>query len=345
MSEQDAISVRFCTTPQMVAELEPCWHDLLEASGSRSVFLTWEWVDTWLRHYHARFDPFFLVAIDRGRPAGIVPIVRRTGTRERHEFLGQNRAFGEYLDFIVPAEEEPRVAAALAGELAALCERGVIERMNLGVVRQTSPNLPVLLDAFQARGLPLCMSAPRISPVVALPSSWDAYIQAKGRKLGKRIAYNRRRLESLGEVSLEIAGTPDELHVFFDEFVELHNARWQHQQDQDFIAFHRELAGRFLARDALLMARLRVGGRTAAVKYDFIYDRRIWGYQGGWLPEMGRLEIGNVLICELFQHGIASGLEAYDFLEGDDWYKRRWSTAALHSVDLSFGEPGGAFVF
>jgi CelD/BcsL family acetyltransferase involved in cellulose biosynthesis len=55
--------------------------------------------------------------------------------------------------------------------------------------------------------------------------------------------------------------------------------------------------------------------------------------------------VGSALLAEIFEWGIGQGLREYDFLEGDAWYKRRWSTAQRTAVDLVFGGEPAGYVF
>ena len=50
--------------------LEPIWNDLLESSGSRSLFLRWEWIETWWAVYGSDYRLLVLLAHDKGRPGG-----------------------------------------------------------------------------------------------------------------------------------------------------------------------------------------------------------------------------------------------------------------------------------
>jgi CelD/BcsL family acetyltransferase involved in cellulose biosynthesis len=142
------------------------------------------------------------------------------------------------------------------------------------------------------------------------------------------------------DVTLETA----DLEPAFDEFISLHNLRWGRRHDT-FTSYLRAIAHRFLPIGRLLLARLTLDGRTIAAKYDFLYDGKVWGYQGGWLPELRKLEIGNALIAEILKYSILRGFKSYDFLEGDEWYKRRWSTARLESRDLALGDSASTFIF
>jgi len=326
-------------------ELAPLWNKLLEKSSAKSVFLTWEWIDTWWQTYHASFNLSVLIALEDGAVCGIAPLIVRKEPNPRLEFFGQNKAYGEYLDFIVPGGREEQVTPLLCNKIAELHRQGEWNCMSLAVVLENSPNFSLIADSFRENGLEIHKSAKRSCPYLEFPENWDQYLALKSEKLRKQIEYNERRLTRHGEFRVEYPNNIDEVDEFYDDFVGLHNQRWDKPMDDVFFSFHRHIAHRFFPLNRLLLARLRVGQTIVAAKFDFVFDNKIWGYQGGWLKEFGKLEVGSILLCEIFKYCLQQEIREYDFLEGDSWYKRRWSTSSYWAFDLTYGAPGSTFIF
>jgi hypothetical protein len=285
------------------------------------------------------------VALENGEPCGIAPLIVRQGKTTRLEFFGQNKAYGEYLDFIVPGGRESQVTPEICKKIAELHGLGVWHNMNLAVIREDSANFPHITNSLRQHGIEINQSAARFCPFVQLPISWEFYLTQKSGKLRKQIEYNERRLARHGSAVIEFPSNIEQVDEFFDDLIYLHNQRWDKAPDNVFFDFHRRIAHRFFPLNRLLLARLRLGQTIVAAKYDFIFDNKVWGYQGGWLTEFGKLEVGSILLCEIFKHCIHQGIREYDFLEGDDWYKRRWSTASYTAFDLTSGNGGSAYIF
>jgi CelD/BcsL family acetyltransferase involved in cellulose biosynthesis len=95
------------------------WNELLARCWSQSVFLTWEWIEAWCQTYQAGFDLLILVARQDSEICGIAPLVSRRDTL-RLEFVGQNKAYGEYLDFLVPRGLESSIIPALCKSIMEL---------------------------------------------------------------------------------------------------------------------------------------------------------------------------------------------------------------------------------
>ena len=63
-------------------------------------------------------------------------------------------------------------------------------------------------------------------------------------------------------------------------------------------------------------------------------------FQGGWAPELRQASPGRILTGYSVQWCFDNGLRQYDFLAGDDDYKRDWATDVRYLVDLELSHPG-----
>ncbi len=325
--------------------LGPEWDRVAARSVSRSFFASWHWVETWWRHYQEPYDLLTLVARRGSEPIAIAPLVVRRGPSPRLEYMAQDRAYGEYLEVLGDPDDVEHAIPVLAGHLANLRSTGVWSSAHLATMLSTSPTLPLLEQALVQNGVAVLRTGERACPYVELPGTWPEYLRAKGPDLARRVRYNRSRLERSGPVQLEWPRDAGQVAEFFDEFVRLSHLRWRTPVHPRFVSFLQDLVLCLFPRGELVLCRLRVGDTVVAAKLDFVFDGKIWGYQGGWLPDWGTREVGSVLLCELFQWGIETGMREYDFLEGDVWYKRRWSTAVRLACDLVEGPDAPGYVF
>jgi CelD/BcsL family acetyltransferase involved in cellulose biosynthesis len=324
--------------------LRTSWNSLLRRSWNQSIFLTWEWIETWWHCYSAGFDLAVIVVRQGDQVLGIAPLVVRKASR-RLEFVGQNKAYGEYLDFLVPQDLEDSIVPAICQTIVRLGELGKWRGIHFATMLEESPNLKLISMELTKAGIELQRSPARVSPHAQLPATWEDYLALKGSSFSRRVRYNERRLARFGEVAIESPRDGREIDEFFDDLVKLHVRRWRVDIDEQFFGFHRKIARIFYELNWLLLARLRVGSTVVALKYDFIFDNKIWGYQGGWLPEFKDREVGNVLIAEILKQAIQDRRREYDFLEGEAWYKSRWSTSYHRAFDLVFGPQDGAYIF
>jgi hypothetical protein len=125
--------------PVALRELRPVWNPLLAKTWSKSVFLTWEWIENWWNVYNSGFDLAIIVAREGGTPCGIAPLLIRRGSLPRLEFVGQNSAYGEYLDFLIPRGHEQDIAPSLCKRIIQLGESGKWRTIHLATLLSAEP--------------------------------------------------------------------------------------------------------------------------------------------------------------------------------------------------------------
>jgi CelD/BcsL family acetyltransferase involved in cellulose biosynthesis len=123
-----------------------------------------------------------------------------------------------------------------------------------------------------------------------------------------------------------------------EKLEELNRARWGSEghsfQSPAYLRFHELLSRRMLDAGALLLVLLAVDETIVAASYDFLWAGKIWGFQGGWLPDYEQFSVGTIVTGKAMEQGIQGGYREYDFLKGDRAYKRRWATEQRVLVDL-----------
>ena len=325
-------------------ELASEWNGLLAESATGSLFLRHEWLSTWWDVFGADFELRLLLVRDAGGALlGAAPLMTGRGPgklrgRLRHLlFVGQQgETHAEHLDVLVRRD----AAGEVVGELA----RGIREETGRWDVLlfermpAESPTLAALESALGASGLQVERLRPQASPYLPLPGAWDDLLAAKSRNFRRQWKNSRNRLAGQGDVRLLLAGRDVALDEAFDRLVTLHHSRWGDNEGSfrtpRYVEFHRRLSRVLAAADDLLLALLEVGGETVAARYDFVHGGKVWCFQGGRLPEFERMRAGTVLTGLVMEHAIQRGLTEYDFLSGEDDYKRRWATQERTLVDL-----------
>src|SRR5438445_11330075 len=118
------MQVSAVTTRTELEAIAPEWNVLLQDSRADTIFLTWEYISSWLDAVAPHAEPLVLVARDEsGRLVGIAPFYRRQ-IRLRGFLtyrclctLGDHSSPAEYPDLIVRRDQEESVLAALGAAL------------------------------------------------------------------------------------------------------------------------------------------------------------------------------------------------------------------------------------
>ena len=336
--------------------LQGPWTALTANVPNVPIFLTWEWVSTWWRHFHPGKELWVLGVWDAsGRLAGIAPWMLTNDCwgplRLRGiQFLGSGCVCPDHLDVIAGPEEREGVCAAIVGHLSAL--RRQWDVLDLQGLAQNSV-LKRHLIAAKGRWLE---RQPQICPFAVLPRDWGAFetnnLSAKKRRF---LRYARRRLERdcPGRVNLQRVSEPSELDSALDALATLSQKRHRDRgsvssfKDVRFLAFHREMAALALERGWLRLYQLKVADQVVAVQHGFHYRGVVYDYQKGFDPNWGRYSPGQLLQAHAIREAVGEGAREFDMLRGDEAYKYTWTDQARadHHVMLSGSRRGHTGLF
>lgn len=307
------------------------WNDLLEASATESLFLTWEWLYPWWKHLAEERRLSILAARSGGELVALAPFALRPAGLWPFpylEFLGTGSVGSDYLDLIVRRRKEEAAHQALAACLTRSKVALALTQLHRG--HCLAEGLAERLTKQES--WKLVETATDICPFIRLSGqTWDSYIAS----LGSEHRYNfRRRLKNLKQrfdVRFEQALSEDERREALDHLVALHQMRWRERggsnafHSRELVSFHEEFSRLALERGWLRLFILRLDGKPAASLYGFRYHRIFYFYQSGFDPSYGKFSVGLVAMGLSIKKAIEEGAEEYDLLHGDESYKFHWA--------------------
>lgn len=314
------------------AALRPAWQGLLERARIASVFLSWEWLHAWWRHYGEGHALRLLVARAGEQVVGILPVylersrVLRIVPVRTLRFVGTGGDTSpDDLDALLDPAHEDTAARALAEY--ALRRLGGWDVLLLTDMAKDSAFRLAL--ARCTRRASAGVSA-RISYLV-LPPSWEAYLEAQHRDRRYTLRQTRRRIEAQPGARLFLWDDPARLDEAVERLAQLHRLRWQERDEghafstPQYVAFHREVMHACQARDWLRLYCLEIGGAIVAMYYFYRFRDGVYYFQGGFDPAFARLRPGLVLMGYAIQHAIEEGNRVFDMLRGEYDYKTQWA--------------------
>jgi CelD/BcsL family acetyltransferase involved in cellulose biosynthesis len=258
-------------------------------------------------------------------------------------FLGQGGdTLAEHLDFILEPGREHELIGAFIDHLTGPLRRRW-DALLLQRVLDGSINRPLVIEQLRQRAVVVATRNEIPSPYLPLPESMDALLAAKSSNFRYQYQRSRKRLLATGAVRFLTAGSDIALDEAMRVLAELNRERWQDSgssfRTERYRQFHRALARRLHERDWLWLSVLTLDGQPIAARYDFVYGGKVWCIQGGWKPSLQNLNLGMIMTGEVIAWSIGRGLREYDFLGGEDHYKRRWADAERTLVDLEAFNP------
>lgn len=292
-------------------ELRSEWQDLADDAISATPFQTWEWQSSWLRHFRRAKRPL-IIAVREGRDlVGLMPLTRSSGPWRTVRAMGSGAS--DYLHPLARVGYEEAVAEEVSGVLRDMAGVDLVDLHQVREDRAFSSHGPAAKRLTQATCL-----------VLDLPPTFEQYLAS----LGKSLRYDVRKLSKLEDVTVEPVEASEVgrgLDILFDQ----HRMRWRKRGlPGAFLGraqgFHREWAGQAIERGWLWLSILRRRGEPIGAIYAMRKDETCYFYQAGFDPAHAAISPGTLLVAATIKRAIEEGVKQFDFLRGDEPYKRRW---------------------
>lgn len=326
--------------------LEREWPELLADSAADCVFLSWEWLDSWLDVYGDGGQWLVLVARDpEGRLAGVAPMMLDSGAghvgrwMKRVILLGQKAdTASEYLDWVLRRGHESQAVAAFCEFLFRQAGKSW-DILRFEAMRADSPTLPLLAAEFARKRRGVTITHSTTAPFLRLPNCWESFLASRRAKFRQRWnRFNREHPVALREAGIDLS-VSEGMAIIRD----LNTRRWGEQRQsflsERYVRFHNQAAERLHQAGHLAMLFLEVDGQIIAGRYDFAYAGKAWSFQGGWRPDWEKEQAGKMMLTLMMRWSIERGLQEYDFLGGATSYKSDWSSDERQMVDVQAANP------
>ena len=327
-----SLQVQVLTTREELEKLKQPWSRLLAQSDANTIFLTPEWILTWIDQVCPSAELLCVAVFLDDELVGIAPFYIATVTlfkliRGRClRVIGDADASSEYLDIIAHPEVSDICLRHTAEAL--MSQRRRWEFVWVPYIAQWRGSQERFCKLFEIMNL---ITAEREISYYALPldGGEDAYWSSLTSKQRNNIRRYEKRLVKEG--ALDFVNLADKLDSAstFKIVEELHTAHWNAQGDLG--AFERRPAfGRFTRAFMKLAAEhgwlrvfaLMLDDIPIAIRFGYSYGSTLYEIQAGFLPKFN----GSGLLCtnEAIRRAVQEGLSEYDFLAHGGEYKSRF---------------------
>ena len=339
----------------VVRAIQPEWEALLARSQTNEPTLSPTWMLAWWRVFGDQGERSLrALAVHEGdKLVGLAPLLSRPASYppgipfRRLELLasGEDEADETCSDYIGILADR-RHEAGVAEELVDATYGGGLgswDELVLPAMSGEGPLPALLVAALQRRGVGVELSELAPSPYVALPSTWEAYLELLPSRRRYMVRKSLRDFEAWAgaPATLKIAKTNDELQRTQRILYALHRERWAADgkvgvfDSPRFRAFHELVMPELLEKNALWAGTLEAHGEPIAAFYNVVWGGKSRFYQSGRKVELPRqLRPGIVMHACLIRASIEAGLTEYDFLGGTSRYKTDLATAQRPLVSL-----------
>ncbi len=345
VAEADGLRMSIVRSWSDAAALRGEWNGLLSRARGNSIFLTGEWIQSWLDVGAGQLQPFFIVVREEGgRLVGVAPFYVC-----RYELFGLLpfrvlRIAGDYPtgadygDWLISADREECVCRAIGQALAA--NANCWDCIWMPNVAGWTGALDRIGIAARAAGATL-----RQRPIgfAAMPLA-ETFERFEERLSGHRRRELRRQRKNLlgqaGGVTMAPIAPGESLNDWLDVLFSLHHERWMIRGDAGAFDrkpleadFYRRFVPVAQERGWLRLYALKAGDRIRAMQIGYRYGDAFLALQDGFDPDFVA-GVGNVLRHYVIEASVREGIRQYDFLGVMSEHKRRWGAEARAGADV-----------
>lgn len=298
-----------------LTRLQLPWQQLIVKVDNATPFQTFEWQAAWLRTL-GRGTPRIVCAYEGSDMVGLYPLVQQRTLWSTLRPMGIGPS--DYLQPLARSGYEERVAEAIHYVLS----KQKVDLIDLQQLREDQPLAKLMAQDERATRIEQATCL-----VLDLPDSYDTFLKS----LGQSLRYDMRRLDKLladCSARIEEHGA-DSVQRGLDILFLLHSARWRRRGLPGALfgkraAFHRAWAEAAVGQGWLKLTTLQLDGVVVGALYVIHLGRTAYYYQSGVAVRKGGPSPGTLLLAHALRRAIDSGISRFDFLRGDEPYKRRF---------------------
>jgi CelD/BcsL family acetyltransferase involved in cellulose biosynthesis len=200
------------------------------------------------------------------------------------------------------------------------------------------------LAAFAARHGLLLQSYGRSCPAMALPATYDELELRWSNSHRGDVRRQIRRLRRAGTLKLVTARSRPELEEFLPRLCAMHAENWQARtgfsdlRSGPMAAFLATLAAR-LPLEMIAASELRLNSVAIAMHFGFRERNSLLWYKPTFSFAWANYAPGKVHVALAAQNAIATGLDKFDFIQGNEPFKRQWSDLTTVTKSFALARP------
>lgn len=316
--------------------LKNTWDSLLEHCDN-DVFSTWEWLSTWWKYFGRKKKLLILLAQENNKILGIAPLMysnkRFFGISQGIiQFIGAENSHTGYNDFII-IDQHQKCIKKFINHLNDISDNWVYSKFI--DIPENSKNLASFnTSSNQLRLAHECLSVP-------LPESFENLLKNVKKRARKSFKSKYRRLKEKFDVELVDYSKSSLVTKGMTSLFDLHQKRWKIKggfkgmfTDSTFKDFSLDIATTFSNRGWLRLWGLEISGKPVAVSYGFIYNSKFYSNISGLETKFLKYDIGIILRFLIMEKCIHEKIKEYDFLWGNDMWKKRFKPNQKNTYDF-----------
>ena len=306
------------------------WRDLCFRSRLNNIFLTFDWIDLYVRHFCKNKRLLILTVYDKDVLVGIAPLMIK-----RHRYHGLDSRclcfigtdIFDRTDFIVDGDKE-KIIMSMLDYLIKISNRW--NYIDLQEISEDTGTLDIIRDWLVQRGIVNLLESQEKSFYMQLNGDRNSLLE----KFERRFEQKMRKIKNRGsDLNLQFKrytnGEIDEDLLSSISLIMKHS--WKGRRRKSIFSgkvtgnFHREMLKKSSNNKWLDLSVLSVDGKPIAFIYNYLYSQRLSNYSMEFDDRYSHISPGTILMYWILKDPSSRDVLEFDFGKGEEAWKERFT--------------------
>ena len=346
------LSIEEVNNVKRFRSLRETWNTLLQESSDNNIFLTWEWLYIWWRHFGHDKKLRILLIKEGNKIIGIAPFMQ---VKHKIGVIGcdvlENLCATE-CDYsgVILTEKRKESIVILLDYLDEIVRTSNIV-IRISHIPEDSDFIQALREQYRSPLFSLSIAEQMVTscPYIDALETWEDYASTLTKHGRYKVNKLRREILKLKEnqrIEYNHYSKGDNLPEHLDTLFQLHQKRWEERNiyskflKPEVRAFYRDISKAFCENNWIDLTFLNIGGQAVAASWGFIYNNRFYYMTSTFDTGYSSLNAGHMLTMRLIERAIQNGLSKFDFLKGDEFFKSYWTHQKLDNIQITIANKG-----
>lgn len=303
------------------------WDDLLSKSDTDYVFLTYDWIDACVKHFHKTGELLIVNVFHDNKLVGIAPLVIM---KKRYMvftvkvvcFIGTG--ISDRMDFIIDGNKE-EIITLILDYLMKIKRRWDI--VDLQEIAESTGTMKIIQRYIKNNKIMNIIGPQARSFFIEFNKNKNVIFQKYSTRLCRRLRKNK--LTSLNfKVERHMDGDINAQNLF-STISNIERYSWKGEgqcgifSKRESKCFHKQIFDKFSNNKWLDVAILNIDAKPAAYIYNYLYKRKSYNYNIAFDKKYYNFSPGVILMMWMLKDSASKDISEFDFIRGDGLWKRR----------------------
>jgi len=326
-----------------INDLDNIWDDSLSKSKDRTVFLTINWLKSWLNVFSNEVDQQVILCVtENNEVIALAPLMIKNCNEygfkyKRLQFIGFNQS--DYMDFVI-IKKVNSCLNLISDYLFDNSSRWDLCELNNFSEESNSPN--ILKNILRRRNKPYSFKTLSVCPYVKLDLDITEFLKTKKSGLRYDLKRGEKDLCKLGELNFfKIENQADAVNEL-PAFMKMLSLRDNQVKRIGTIESYIDQESVYLNYlnliwDHISFSKLTLNEKVIAYHFGFEYDKKLYWYKPTFDINYIKFSPGKILIKKAMENAYKNNIQELDFLLGDEPYKFQWAKQTRKNFGFLFG--------